>query len=204
MYNLGRVPTWLEERFSGETFIGENADVGELRSRMWNDRIVHFATHGTFPREDEKEWRDPNPYTGSGLLLAHDRRVPSGDMIRTGMRDHLLTPERVLQWDFSGSHVTLHACVSGLASEGIGGDALGLEWALMQAGAESLVATHWNVADEASADFSIHFYQKWIVEGTSRAEAWRESTVMLMNKRYRNAEPEARDWAAFSLSGDWR
>jgi CHAT domain-containing protein len=69
---------------------------------------------------------------------------------------------------------------------------------------KSLLATHWNVPDYASADFSIHFYQKWLVDKTSRAEAWRETVLKLMESRYKNDRPKPYYWAGFSLSGDWR
>jgi CHAT domain-containing protein len=116
----------------------------------------------------------------------------------------LLTPEKALKLDFSGSHVSMQACVSGLAKEGIGGDALGLEWALLQAGAQSLLATHWDVTAAASADFSFRFYQKWLVHKTSRAEAWRETALELLQNQCEDDKPKQYCWAGFSLAGDWR
>jgi CHAT domain-containing protein len=201
--NLERVPQWLKRNLPGETLMGKQADIDKMVQHVWKQRLVHFVTHGTFPEKDE-EWRDPNPHSGSGLLLARNGELPSSEAICNGRSDLLLTPEKVLKLDFSGSHVTLQACVSGLAKEGIGGDALGLEWAFMQAGAQSLLATHWNVPDYASADFSTKFYQKWLVRKTSRAEAWRATIFKLMDCQYSDDRPKPYYWAGFSLSGDWR
>jgi CHAT domain-containing protein len=94
--------------------------------------------------------------------------------------------------------------VTGLAKEGIGGDALGLDLAFLLAGARSLLTTHWDVSAHASADFSVRFYQKWLLEGSTRAEAWREAIFQLMDAPGSAGQPSEYYWAAFSLSGDWR
>jgi CHAT domain-containing protein len=106
--------------------------------------------------------------------------------------------------------VTLQACVSGRAKEGIGGDALGLEWAFLINGASSLLASHWKVPADWAAKFSLKFYQKWLFENVSRAQAWRKTVLELFSEcesqELEKEHPECRAyyWAAFSLSGDWR
>ena len=109
----------------------------------------------------------------------------------------LLSPARVMNLDVSGSHVTLQACVSGLMREGVGGDALGLEWALMLRNADSILSTHWNVSARESSAFCISFYKQWLATRKSRAAAWRRSCLALKGKG-------ALQWSSFSLSGDWR
>ena len=197
-----RVPEWLKQsRLTGQTVAEEDADLPTVTTLPFKQRLVHFATHGIFPDTDNEN-REVNPYENSGLLLAQHGQLP---MNKEGIDTSLLTPQQVFdrKLDFWGSHITLSACVSGLAKEGIGGDALGLEWALLQAGATSLLATHWNVNGEWVAEFSEMFYQKWLFEGVSRAVAWRESVLELMKKNSAAKHPEYY-WAAFSLSGDWR
>ena len=201
--DLSRVPGWLAQTLPGDTLIGERADIDHLPKLAWSHRLVHFATHGTFPERDDQV-RNQNPFDGSGLLLAKNGNLPSSTEIGDGKVEMLLTPEKVLHMDFSGSHVTMQACVSGLAKEGIGGDALGLEWALLQMDARSLLATHWNVPADASADFCIRFYEKWLSEKKSRAQAWREAMLELTEQEYDGGEPEPYYWGGFSLSGDWR
>jgi CHAT domain-containing protein len=127
--------------------------------------------------------------------------LPDLDLLKSGtaINHTLLTPARALSWNIAGASVTMQACVSGLASEGIGGDALGLEWALIQAGAASLLSTHWEVDVPPSVEFCTRFYEKWLLVGLSRAEAWRETILGLIDSRV-----PLRDWAPFSLSGDWR
>ena len=120
----------------------------------------------------------------------------------------LLSPARIMErgspFNLVGSHVTLQACVSGLAEEGIGGDALGLEWSLLMAGASSILSTHWNVDVATSADFSIRFYDNWLRKGLSRAHAWREAMLSLMDAAAPFKGDNAYHWAPFSLAGDWR
>jgi CHAT domain-containing protein len=44
-------------------------------------------------------------------------------------------------------------CSTRLSKEGTGGDALGLEWALLLAGASSVVTAHWDVPLSSSSEF---------------------------------------------------
>ena len=202
--SLARVPAWLAERSSGVTLAREHGTVDALADLDLSGRLIHFATHGTFPSRDASE-RNPNPFQASGLALAQDGELPSLALVSTGKSDDtLLTPERVLDLRFDGSHVTLQACVSGLAKEGIGGDALGLDLAFLLSGAQSLLATHWNIPANASADFSVRFYQRWSVEKSSRAESWREAVLHLMHGDGPSTARGEYYWAGFSLSGDWR
>ena len=201
---LARVAAWLAEHFSGMTLARERATLDALSGLDLTNRIVHFATHGVFPK-DEIEGRSGNPFTSSGLALASGGTLPSLVTITRGTStDGLLTPEDVLTLNVDGSHVTLQACVTGLAKEGIGGDALGLDLAFLLAGARSLLTTHWDVSAHASADFSVRFYQKWLLEGSTRAEAWRGAILQLMDAPGSAGQPSEYYWAAFSLSGDWR
>jgi CHAT domain-containing protein len=201
---LARVPQWLTERREGIALAREQATVDAVAKLDLTRRVVHFATHGTFPLRDSRE-RNPNPFQASGLALAKDGTLPSLARVAAGKADDtLLTPERVLNLRLDGSHVTLQACVSGLAKEGIGGDALGLELAFLLAGAQSMLTTHWNVSAAASADFSIRFYQKWLVDKLTRAQAWREAMLDLMKEETPSDLPGEYYWAGFSLSGDWR
>jgi CHAT domain-containing protein len=203
--DLHRCPTWLQASgVPGATLEREAADLDALARSDLTRALVHFATHGTFPGASET---GPlaNPFRGSGLAIAEGERLPSRARLSRGDgRECILTPERILERGLAlrDSHVTLQACVSGLAREGVGGDALGLEWALVQSGAASVLSSHWDVEPRASADFVECFYDAWLVKGRTRGEAWRE--VVLALRRGVGPLSRARGWAAFSLSGDWR
>jgi CHAT domain-containing protein len=189
---------WLNEQLTGKIVSEKSADLSTVAELKLSQKIVHFATHGVFPSLMVQEHSKKNPYLNSGLLLAKNGQLPPSGVISE--EAGLLSPQQVLEkkLDFRGSHVTLQACVSGRAKEGIGGDALGLEWAFLLNGANSLLASHWYVHAVWAAKFSIKFYQKWLIERASRAVAWRETVLELMGE---SSQPYY--WAAFSLSGDW-
>ena len=191
---------WLKDNLSGKLIAAENADLPTIAKSDLKQKIVHFSTHGDFPSLLEQEQDKKNPFLSSGLLLAKSGQLPPDGKISE--EAGLLSPQQVLEQglNFEGSHVTMQACVSGLALEGIGGDALGLEWTFMQNGASSLLSSHWNVDAVCAAQLSVKFYQKWLVEKASRAVAWRETVLELMEE----FPDEPYYWAAFSLSGDWR
>ena len=195
-----QVAQWLEFSMGcGDIVAQEKADLPTVTKLKFDQRLIHFATHGIFPDIDDQN-SQINPYHHSGLIIAKDGNLPINSQ---GEGGSLLTPEEVLsrKLNFENSHITMQACVSGLAKEGIGGDALGLEWALFLTGAGSLLVTHYKADSEWIAAFSLKFYQKWLFENHSRGDAWRKTMLELMS------DPVAShpyNWAAFSLSGDWR
>ena len=159
-------------------------------------RIVHFSTHGHFPVKG-------NPYHDSFLLLADEQGLPDKRQNVEKLKGKL-TPSMILgeKLNLQGSHISVMACVSGLAKDGIAGDTLGLDWAFIQAGALSIIATHWPISNACAAQFFIRFYEKWIQGKQSRASAYRETTLELLNQNYTSTSLQR--WAAFSLTGDFR
>ena len=151
--DLRRPVRWLASRRTGRQLAGRLAGVDEIARRDLSARIVHVAAHGIFSPDGR------NLYEHSGILLPHEGEAPSRG---TYFAVQLLSPARVMTLDVSGSHVTLQACVSGLMREGVGGDALGLEWALMLRDADSIISTHWTVSARESPRFSVRFYRRWL------------------------------------------
>jgi CHAT domain-containing protein len=88
--------------------------------------------------------------------------------------------------------------VSGLSKEGIGGDALGLEWAMLQAGAKSILSTHWNIEATHSLQFLKKFYTYWLIEKNSKAYSWRKAVLEM---KLETSNPYA--YSAYSLTGNW-
>jgi len=201
---LHAVPEWLSQHYPGEALASGEATIAAVLSNDLTNRVLHFATHGVFPSEGAAE-RAPNPFESSGLVLAGRDGLPESRDLGGAVPDELLlSPRRVLdsELEMLRSHVSLQACVSGLAKEGIGGDALGLDWALTQAGSASLLTSHWDVSASLSAEFFTRFYQRWLIEHQTRAEAWRRTVLELISSPAPLNDPYT--WAAFSLSGDWR
>lgn len=190
----------LSGHLQGDVLEGTGATAADLLRRPLGGRVIHFSTHGIFPTLRT----DASPFDASGLVLSDGRELPDIDSIARGDLSTVLTPRRVLDAGaiLRGSHVSMMACVSGLSREGIGGDALGLEWALIQVGASSMLASHWYVSAEVAANFLSGFYQRWLGEALPRRVAWRETVAALRASGGPHGSPAA--WAAFSLTGDWR
>lgn len=184
----------LMEGRPGETLEGIGTTVDALAARKLDHSVVHFSTHGMFPTTG-------SPFERSGLILAAEDALPDAKAVdlRT-----VLTPSRILdrKLDLTGSHVSMMACVSGLAREAVGGDALGMEWAMIQAGAASVLSSHWNVSARLAGAFLATFYERWLRPKESRAGALSATIAALRAGGGRAGQPAS--WAAFSLTGDWR
>ncbi len=200
---LARAPKWLDTNLAGMILEGPRVDTAALAGVKLDSRLIHFSTHGTFPVSKP----DDNPFYTAGIVLAKHGVLPSTDAGDGTVADaSLLSPAEVLKpvYGFHSSHVTLQACVTGLSREGIGGDAIGLDLALLLAGAQSLLITHWNIQDEASADFSVRFYENWLRREMPRAAAWRATTLDVIDSELPTQFYAEYYWAGTSLSGDFR
>jgi CHAT domain-containing protein len=91
----------------------------------------------------------------------------------------------------------LSACDTGrgrLTGEGV----VGLSYALIRAGIPSVLVSLWSVPDESTAVLMSHFYQIRLRE-ESLAEALRQAMLATIADGYKNP----RQWAAFTLIGQW-
>src|SRR5207249_4774075 len=102
--------------------------------------------------------------------------------------------------DLHAALVVLSACQTAVQS-GLRGalpageEFVGLVAALLEAGAASVVATLWSVADESTAALMESFYQAVAKRG--RAQALREAQLELRKKM-----PHPFFWAPFVMVGD--
>ncbi len=95
--------------------------------------------------------------------------------------------------------VILSACDSGTGEVKIGEGVMSLRRAFRIAGAESVLASHWPVSDQATSRLMTGFMQRWRA-GKPRAQAWREAQLeLLRSKEFANPY----FWAAFTLTGRW-
>jgi CHAT domain-containing protein len=196
--NLDEPISWLNGNLhKGYMLRLEDATLDGLKSKALDHSIVHFSTHGWFPESG-------NPFYDSYLLLSGPKGLPDRESVTRGEHHGRLTPQEILdaQLNFEGSHVSTMACVSGLAKSGVAGDSLGLDWALIQAGASSLISTHWEVSAACAARFFSRFYDKWIRGGQSKASAFHGAMVELLAGDY--SPGSLQQWTAFSLTGDIR
>jgi CHAT domain-containing protein len=168
-------------RMSSTLLLGTRATEENLkRLDLSRYSVVHIASHG---------WIDSSLPSRSGLVLG---------MEPDSSEDGILEVREIFRLPLRANLVTLSACQSGLGKLTTGEGMSGLTHAFFYAGARSVVATLWNVNDEATADFMSIFYRH-LERGESKAEALRLSKLELSrNARY--GHPYF--WAAYILTGE--
>jgi len=148
-------------------------------------RYLHFATHG---------WIDSHHPELSGLVFS---LVDSGGRPQDGILHSYQLSDLRLPVDL----VTLSACKTALGSK-VAGEALsGLTRGFMEAGAQRVLVSLWNVNDQATSILMASFYRGLLKEGKSPAEALQAAQIAMLRS------PDRRSpfyWAGFVLQGDWR
>ena len=175
----GREVKAIAEIFPGsEVYLGAEATEEKAKSLGTEARLVHFACHGLL---DE---RFP---LNSALALTAE-----------GQENGLLQAWEIFEsMRLDADLVTLSACDTALGRE-MGGEGLvGLTRAFQYAGARSVLASLWSIADVSTARFMKSFYGH-LRGGKSKDEALRAAQL----GQVREAHPF--HWAAFQLTGDWR
>jgi len=150
------------------TRIGPEATAAALRGDCGGAGVVHLACHGMFR---------PDHGVFSALRLA----------------DTWVTAADVATLPLTGALVALSACESG-RQQGIGGEAVGLSWAALAAGAAAVLTSLWTV-DEGSASTQMQQFYGRLADGAPPAAALRAAQL---DSAGRNAHPYY--WAPFTLT----
>ena len=201
MAGFERCRALLERRLGKGTKLLDGGEATEeaILQTLGPNQVLHLSCHGHMLSTGPGDAR-------SFLLLAYDNEL-AGRKPWTGRAPNgALTAAAVLKkarelggWEsrpLRGTHVTLQACVSGHASANPQGDAIGLEWAFLMAGAASTIGTHWYVDRDDAMAFVESFYDAWL-GGRGRASAWAAAGATLRRRG-------GAAWEAFSLTGEWR
>jgi CHAT domain-containing protein len=159
--------------------------------RIAGPRILHIATHGFFLEDVPGESEDP--MLRSGLVFAGVNALSSAE------DDGVLTALEASNLDLRGTKlVVLSACETGLGEVKNGEGVFGLRRAFVVAGAETLLMSLWQVADEATKDLMTSYYSR-LSRGEPRGEALRQAQLAML-KDAKTAHPFF--WAAFISSGE--
>ena len=161
--------------------------------------ILHIATHGYY------DYHEEDPMLASGLVLAGANKGCVNDSIQpTGQDgDCILSAGEIEKLNLnSTSMVVLSACRSGIGQASIDG-VLGLQSALKNAGAETIVLSLWNVDDKATKILMKHFYDNFIKKNMSVQKALLEAQkevkqIDFINSQGQNVSGKLPQyWAAF-------
>ena len=162
-------------------FTGGQANEHWIKTnRLDSFRVIHFATHGLVSQ------RHP---LRSALVLASTE----GDG-----EDGFLQAREILQLKLKSDLVVLSACQTARGQLLAGEGAQGLAQAFLNAGAQSVIASLWNVNDQRTALFMEAFYRH-LANGENKVEALRLAKLELLKDGF-TASP--RYWAAFVLVGE--
>ncbi len=177
------------------------------------------------PEALEERIKSLDPKLGILHLAAHvhtDEHLPMSSFVALTIPENP-SPEQdngLLQvWEIfervriDADLVVLSACESGLGQE-LGSEGLiGLTRAFQYAGARSVVASLWSVADRTTAELMIRFYRH-LRSGLPKDGALQAAQIELIRGPIEvtseNAEPVLLDasapyyWAAFQVFGDWQ
>ncbi len=140
--------------------------------------VLHFATHGLV-HESKPEL--------SKIFLRSD-----------SSEDGLLYSGEIYNLKINADLVTLSACETGLGKLAKGEGIVGLSRSLLYAGAQNLIVSLWQVADQSTSDLMIRFYQEILEEKSGFSASLRQAKLSLLNS------PEYKDpyyWAPFILIG---
>jgi CHAT domain-containing protein len=164
-----------------QIYVQRDATKITFKTRANQSAVVHVAAHA--------EVDDVDPLF-SRILLAND-----------GQDRGLLEAREVYGLDMrSVSLVTLSACESGLGKVLKGDEIVGFTRSFLSAGASSMVASLWPVADESTEALMTRMYQS-MSEGADLMDAMRTAQLDVQKKR-RFAHPFF--WAPFNVIGNGR
>ena len=162
-------------------YLGADATKTRFRQAAPAARVLHVAAHA------EADLVDP---LHSRILLANE-----------GGRQNFLEADEVLGMDLSQvSLVTLSACESALGRIASGDEVLGFPRSFLSAGADSMIASLWPVADDATALLMNTVYER-LRAGADLQSAMRDGQLAVL-KNPKLAHPFF--WAPFNLIGNWR
>jgi len=163
---------------SVRTFVGSEATEEVGLTALQESEWVHFATHAVL---------EPQRPLYSHLLLTpdagHDGALRAYEVLDLGQ--------------VNARMVVLSACDTGLGKTLQGEGLLGLVWAFLAAGTETLVVSQWQVNDLSTAKLMVVFYRH-LLRGSSPAQALQRAQQELLAQRlFRHPY----HWAGFTVWG---
>ena len=135
-----------------EPLTGKNATKDQVLSRLPSVSLVHMATHGC--AKTGEIYLSPN----AASMEKHEEK------------DSLLTMAEVLDTQLHAKLVVLSCCHTArgeIKAEGV----VGMARAFLGAGARSVIASLWELDDEATLEFMRHFYEHLVASSSHEKDA---------------------------------
>jgi CHAT domain-containing protein len=156
-------------------------------------RIIYFATHGLVAGD----------LASFGATNAEPALALSAPIGKLATEDGLLQASEVAQLKLNADWVVLSACNTA-ASDGSGGEALsGLAKAFIYAGGRSLLVSHWDVSDEATATIMSDLFALAQLKANARhSELLRETSLRFLDEAKTDSRTHPRYWAPFVVVGE--
>ncbi len=191
--------------FDVEYFSSDSASEDNLK-KIHSPNILHIASHGYFldnyeSSKAKKSLTDiygnnskVEPYLKSGLLLAGAQNTLNG-IQNDGYNNGILSAEEVKSLELKDTElVVLSACDTGLGDYSVGQGVIGLQSALMIAGAKSIIMSLWEVNDEVSRKIMTSFYTNWLTNKMNKLDALVKAKLEIKIQY-----PQPYYWASFVL-----
>ncbi len=161
---------------NAEIFLSDKATESNFKKYAPLSKIIHLSTHSFL-------------YKNQPLIVFSEGGKESND--------GLLEKGEIIQLNLNADMVVLSSCKSGLGvvdkSEGI----LGMQKSFIDAGANSVVVSLWDVNDKSTAVLMKYFY-KYLREGFDKS-----TSLQLAKKEFiKNESANPYYWAAFILTGN--
>ena len=164
-------------------FVGADAQKNALCNPhlLREAEYIHLACHGTAGR---------SPHLDGALFLAGEDDA--------SLSDGVLRTREVMDLRTCAKLVTMSACESGLGQVTRGEGIQGMARAWLFAGAQSVIATMWQVEDDSAAEMMNAVYAEMISSSTSIVDALTAAKRKAIRERHL-ASPAC--WAAFIVFG---
>jgi CHAT domain-containing protein len=166
----------------GRVYLGTSAQEDRFKAEAPRYSVLHLASHGLFD--------------ASSPLYSHVVLTPGSG---ASSEDGLLEAWELMELELKADLVVLSACETGRGQVAAGEGIVGTMWALLAAGAKSMVVSQWKVESTSTTSLMVALHRGVASGSGARAEHLRRAA------REVKADPKYAHpfyWAPFILVGD--